>query len=80
MSRRKYVEVEVDLEEFEDEDIREEAQRRGLDFGQEEIADLATLIKEGDAAMAILVLNQLVGDSQTLRNAIELGVSRARRR
>lgn len=80
MAKLVMVKAEVDLADFDDEDIREEAYRRGLDFGQEEIADLATLIKEGDAPMAIIVLSQLVGDSPTLRNAIDLGVSRARKR
>lgn len=80
MGRRRTIEVEIDLTDLSDDDLRDEARARGLNFDGDPIvvSDLAFAITNEKPALAIHYLDSLVAHSPGLRHAVEIGRRRVR--
>ncbi|HWW56394.1 MAG TPA: hypothetical protein VN047_05845 [Sphingopyxis sp.] len=79
---RRTVEVEVDLSDFETDDLRAECRSRGIDDSTGidviSVSDLAHAIASGATELALHYLDSMVADSTSLRHAVEIGRRRKR--
>lgn len=78
--------IEVDLDDFDAEDILEAARGIAARVGSDEfdlssglVADLAADIVQGRTDSALVLLDRLVGESPALRQAIDVGRRRVPR-
>lgn len=79
---RRTIEVEFDLSDLEDDDLRAECRSRGIDdsLGVDAVtvSDLAHAIASGATELALHYLDSIMADSAGLRNAVEIGRRRKR--
>lgn len=80
MARRRTIEVEIELTDLSDDDLRDEARSRGLNFDGDPVtvSDLAFAIANEKSDLALHYLDSLVSHSPGLRHAVEVGRRRVR--